>query len=141
MSSADPGTLIADLRKRGIHVTLRAGRLRLEGSTSALTPELRQVLQERKEDLLAHLAAWKQHEACEMLAAMQGRLTKLLGGRPVPEMNLPIAATHDALIEAHDRRDWPAFVKTLAEFEEAWAGWIRRRQAEAAKTQREIWTI
>ena len=98
----------------------------MEGSRSAMTPELQRVLHDRKDELLAHLATWDQPKACQLLVAMQGWLTRLLGDRPIPQMDLATEAAYARLAEAHDQRDWPAFLDALSAFEAAWRERIHR---------------
>lgn len=103
-----------------MYVISRNGQLRVEGPRSTMTPELQRVLHGRRDELLAHLATWDQWKACDLLVAMQGWLTRLLGDRPVPEMDPATSQAYGQLAEAHDRRDWPGFLEALSAFEDAW---------------------
>ena len=125
MDHLDPGSFLADLRRRGVYVTARDGQLKVEAPRSAMTPELQQTLRDRKDKLLAHLANWNQKKACQLLEEMQARLTWLLGGRPMPQMTAETKAAYARLAEAQDRRDWPAFLEALSAFETSWRPRIR----------------
>src|SRR5690348_3532765 len=61
-------TLIRDLAERGVRLTRNADRLRVEAPLGAVTLELREVLAERKRDLLFALAVSTPRERLLTLA-------------------------------------------------------------------------
>ena len=82
--SATAETLIRNLTARGVRLSRNADRLRIEAPAGTVTPELKQVLAERKQDLLAAL---DQRERLHALAAAAGIEAALVDGLSAEQLS------------------------------------------------------